>query len=676
MSMRVTKYAISIAIMLASSGCGGGGDAGPQDPGGTQPPPADALADDKFRFSGVAKGVGPDGDVTVTIGGKAFQGVTDGNETFRVDVPLAALDKEDVVRISATGATTRKHIELHVAAADARRLREVAGDDRTLTHGEFRDLTLSEVGVGKYARMFVGNGGEHVSDSRRYRELVRDQVDGADVLLSGAAVRLVDSGVAGLSSGQATVWELITDEDALTRFAREAGHQAPKTRVASAEKVEDPGLQDIAAELIEDHEPMTVEDVPESYLLTEVSRSVLDLKGGLLRFNENGSGEHVTPAGRNPMVWRINERGELVITPESGKLMSFVTLAELVIDTENLGTLTQEFTGDIVLRRLRGGDLADLMTMEYRLSENDLIENPDGDSADWPQTGIFLKAVTAVKPSGHAAFTAEELADTTWAMPGLALGVMQATERAAQQIVPDTVHVRDEGLFSFAADGTGVILDNDDPFTWSISEDGYLEMVFADESRTEFRKMRSDGAVHDVAVLQEDPATGEAFVNGGFALAIDEAASFENMTLPANLVRFGNTATRFDLQGSRTFVVEMFEDQTAKWPAANGVTIDNDQDKKWYLDGPNLVFDSILRYEAPTDTATRFDPACAPTGPDCMVLVRRELRPLRQDGERLYALETETVFWFASKDNSLLYNIPATVKKSIVFWEPEEAPAE
>lgn len=674
MSMRVAKYAIPIAIMLASGGCGGGGKEGSQDPGVRQPQPVD-LADDEFRFSGVARGVGPGGHVTVTIGDKSFEGVTDGNEVFKVDVPLAALDEEGVVRISATGKKTRSHIELHIAVADARNLREAAGDDRILTHDEFRDLTLPEAAVGKYARMFVGNNERHVSDSRRYRELVRDQVDGADMLLSGAAVQLIDNGAASLPPGLATVWEFITDEDALTRFAREAGHHAQKTRVASAEKAEGSGLAAVAAALIEDYEPMTPEDVPESYLLTEVSRSVLDLKGGLLRFKENGSGEHVTPAGRNAMAWRINERGELVITPEPGKLMRFVTLAELLKDSERLGTLTQEFAGDIVLRRLRAGDLADVMTMEYRLRENDLIENPDGNSADWPQTGTFLKAVTAVKPSGHAAFSAEELAGATWAMPGLALGVMQATERAAQQVVPDFVHVRDDGLFSFAANGTGVILENGDTFSWSISEAGHLEMVFADDSRTEFRKMRSDGLIHDVAVLQEDPATGELFVNGGLALPADEAASFEKVTLPANLVRFGNTATRFDLQGGRAFVVEMFEDQTAKWPSANGVTINNGQDRKWYLDGSDLVFDSIIHYTTPPDLETAFDPACDPSGPDCMVLVRRELHPLRQQGARTYALETETVFWFASKE-SPLYGVPATVKKSIAFWEPEQAPAE
>lgn len=661
MTTRTSLQGAALLIMLGLAACGGSGPA--ETLTNELPTEEEGPVSDAFRFIGKAPGAGPGAKVTIHVGDTHALAETDSRETFQVDVPLASLEDGKTVRIHVRGSGSREHIEWHVAAPDAARLRERAGQDRILTPDEYIDLELSEVAVGRYARLFSENGKQHITSREQFERLQRDLVDGNDVLASGAIKWLVSNGGAALPAGYETTWDWLQDETVFD--VAEGGVDAKRRgRRAKATASDDGQFVAFVPHVLEDFEPFAADDVPASYLLTEISRSVLDLKGGLLRFNEDGTGEHVTPAGTNAMTWRINELGELVVTPQPGKLMSLVTLKELLINTANQATRTQEFVGDIVLRRLRSGEYADLLTMQYRIEEREIGD----DSGFWPQTGIFHKAVTAIRPDSGTPFSEEELSGRTWAMPGLALGVTQTMERAAQQLVPGFVKVRDEGLVTFHEDGTGLLHDGDLEFDWFLDDDGNLELVFADETVVTYRKMRQDGPAYDLAVMQTDPETGEQFVNGGLAVIVDESAAFE-IDAPVRLVRFGDVASRFDLQGLRPFVVELFDDATAKWPPPNGVTIGNERDKKWYLDGRNLVVESIRRYINDGD-GHHFDPTCDPDSDDCLVMARRTLVPLHRDGARIYTLDTEIQYWFAAKNHEL-YGEPATVRRTISYWEAE-----
>ncbi|HEX7029531.1 MAG TPA: hypothetical protein VF254_02960 [Gammaproteobacteria bacterium] len=669
MHMREMLKILLLGGLLALTGCGGGGSS---PVGTTEPPPGndDVLGNDEFRFAGKAPGVGPEAEVVIHLGGETFTAHTDSHETFEADVPLASLEEGSVVRFQVKGAGSHEHIEWHVAAPDAARLRELAGEDRTLTADEYIDLELSEMAVGRYARLFVENGRQHVTTNEQFQRLQRDTVDGNDVLASGAIKWLANNGRLALPVGYETTWEFLQDESIFDGSSNEAeaknGARTVSDKVSGDELFDDGVIQVV----LEDFAPFTVEDVPEEYLLTEISRSVLDLKGGLLRFNEDGTGEHITPAGTNTMTWRINDIGELVVTPEPGKLMSLVTLAELLIDNDNLATRTQEFVGDIVLRRLRGGEYADLLTMEYRIEEREVGD----DGGFWPQTGIFLKAVTALRSDGAEPFSKDEIAGKTWAMPGLALGVTQTMEKAAQQIVPEFVKMRDEGLVTFHEDGTGHVHEDAVPFDWSIDVSGSLVLAFADENIVTYRKMRHDGVAYDLAVLQSDPGTGELYANGGMAIVVDESAAFEFET-PVRLVRFGDLASRFDLQGFRANAAEMFDDHTVRLGPLGKEGVDGDREYKWSVtDEGDLIWEAIFRY-VKSDIETHYDPNCDPSGEECLVLQRKLIQPLFRDGDRVYTLDTEIQYWYARKTHEL-YGVPATIKRSIAFWEPEEIPAE
>lgn len=644
MKLRILGSTVSGLLLGASmflTGCGGDGD----DTGKTPIPPIeDTLEDHEFRFIGKANGAGPEAEVTIIVGNKTYRGITASQEEFIIDVALDELTADRPVHIKASGTNSMQHVTLASIVPDADRVKQIGGNERTADIDDVREIALDAMSTGTYATLFVANGGQHPSSTSRLLELERDLLDGDKALLLAAANRLVVEENYPLPSGIANTWQLLTDFQKTTYFLQDVRQQT----VAAAPNLQSKGLQQADAvdavvnELLDEALVFTAESLPESYVLTQITRDLSDFKGGALLFSSDGTGTHITPAGESAMTWEIDAEGALVVMPVTSKPMVF----EFVIESDPLNGDTvlevNQTVNSMRFRKLREGENADalMMEMDITLAAAPGSNVPDSSVFVNPLQQVFRESVIAVKPGGHASFVEDEVAGV-WALPGVKLGeTMFGRHYVAPQKLPFNAHMADEGLIEFNIDQTGTIVDTLESFSWAISEEGHLLLTFADDSSIEYRKARVEGDVIDIAAFIENPETGEIHVNGGFGLRTDPAFTFAAGTAPGTYVRFGESDRTLEDFNSEYYDMHLLADGTALWwDNMNGASRGMDfpvPDMKWNAGSGALQIEEII---GTLDWV--YQPHCSLK---CWRAASHTLVPLRQVGNFIYALEISEAY--------------------------------
>ncbi|MCL1142876.1 PKD domain-containing protein [Shewanella gaetbuli] len=331
-------------------------------------------------------------------------------------------------------------------------------------------LSVSAVSTALYSLILASNEGVE-PDNMNEIELIESQLNPQDIVLSAAVVKiLLESDSIALPDGVDDIIDLISDDEALDSFVATVAETDPDLIENEMDAViADPNLTP----------PVDSSSIAEVYYQTEpVAPTFLARSGSRYQFDADGTGKLADSYGVSEFDWEIIEGDIQILYTNTVNSLSYVSPGSIDV-------LSQE---DI--DRLYAAEYYQVEVIVSKVSQN-LTRLTTGSALDsyfvdtvtrYEVTPIMLESgtITAMWESeGEADYlmrksTSEEAQFKSAELSGmLALGVYNAESRH---------NVLFERL-DFETDGTGVSVDNQLSYTWSVT-DGVLSLTFEDFTQT------------------------------------------------------------------------------------------------------------------------------------------------------------------------------------------------
>lgn len=644
MDKRINQAAMALLVVFGITACGGGDSSSDDN---------DPIDTNNFTIRGEVHGING-GEIEFYFDGEMVEGIIDQDGQFEAKIPFALMEEDILVRVEARSTDQKKRVR--ALLGEASDLLNEAGADNILdTEDDAHLVSIDELDIGKYAYLVARNGGDDLDDLSVLHQMERDEIDPGKMLYLGAAANLVNSDGHALPEGVTDSWQLLTDLDLAGKFLQDIDGNAAvsKSYTGLASKAATGEVADAVSEVMNQAQPFTAADIPESYVLTQTSREFEDFKGGVFEFNTDGTGTYSNAAGTASTSWEISGDGKLVVTPESGNFFEFIVGNSLLIDEQNIVYEWKEEITSLSLTLLSQGPYADTLRIEFTVSGSS-AGAPNGDVS---QTIGQSRLMIGVKPGGNPVFTDAEVYGT-WALPGLGVSdPLSFAEGYATQVLPVDLHVRDDDLLVFNTDGSGATVDGAD-FSWLVNAEGILVLTFDDGVVVEVRKARIIGNAFDLAVSVTDSVSGAIYVNGGIGLAVDPTLTgvsphFVQQTMPGSYVRYGLGDGALENVVDTPFTMTLKDDNTVVWPTdylldwQPGDTPEPPPTRAWVISDGKLVIDQYYNriIQDGQEPWEQMNPACSSPDPDVCFSSRQVIHvPIKIDGERTYVLEKHVIY--------------------------------
>ncbi|KKL01174.1 hypothetical protein EIK76_03440 [Rheinheimera mesophila] len=487
-----------------------------------------------FTVSGtVSEAAFANATVTGTLAGQTFTATADANGAF--SLPLQADDDEtnlfaDIRASSVTTAgleyykfvpsLTADVTEAAAGSFTTKLSSAIAGlfNVQPLAEGDSPNtISINAVSTALYSLIVAANGGTAPTNLDSFT-LVEKSVSPDELIEAAAVVKLVtQGGVFALPEGVTNVLELLTNTEAYNNY------------VAAAE-AEDPNIiTDTIDEIIADPEltpPVDESSLASTYFeVYPAADGFLSRGGNRYDFNEDGTGAEVFSAGVHDFDWSLVD-GKVEITyagTTSSTYFPTVTVGLFGLTQEQVNQLNQAGYFQVEakqtpltasLTRIIQGEKTDT----YRVVST-------GTRAMVPVTlpgGVVInpEPVSYEVTEDQLLRNADKLADLKFT----------AAELDGEWVFEHYYYAGDEGfgyanmfadIFDMSADGTGVALENDKPFSWALDETGLLTFSFEDGSYTEIIKLDQVGTDVQVFSASYDTEGNLVAADADYALKLD-----------------------------------------------------------------------------------------------------------------------------------------------------------
>lgn len=426
-----------------------------------------------FSLEGRVTERGSGAAVSAWVGGHRFDTTADPSGRYAIEVIGLG---DDIVRLE----SRRREIVLASMVGGFERLRAEAGSDGVLTRDENNRVQISRLSAAHAFLAQLANDGEPVESGTRLAA-VGAAMDLDELLPMSAALKLVVDGSHALPRGVRDTMELISDADAYRQFVDSvdaADHGAIDAAIAAT--VADP---DVIA-------PANAAAMTGAKWLLPGSAAgtvrVGVIGGERLLLEAGGTATYIDthPALDTGATWVMGGPVATIMldTPRPREYVGYRDGAQIrqVSSTVRLDVAPLVAGG--------GGDGIDIFAVTYHsvLSHPDNPEYPDVASAHTRSVLAYRDGVAEVP------FRAGEI-------PAVRALQLHRPEIYGQGSEERTVG-SNYALHRFDIGGSGAVLDDGQPFTWTLDGRGRLHVSYGDGDAAEFVRVLQDGRKGDGVV--------------------------------------------------------------------------------------------------------------------------------------------------------------------------------
>jgi hypothetical protein len=465
-----------------------------------------------------------DADVVATIGGETFATTADASGAYQLPVSLAtaAVGRDALVEIRATGVDAQSQVELVTLVGSLDRLERAAGEDAVVDAGEDPRINVTHLSTARYL-LAADRNGRQVPVTEEVLFDAEAAIPGDELLETAGLIKLiVDQGLLPVPEGETTLSVLQDPAGAATsREVIEALLAANALLGADGELLESVAQALTAAVEATRADPalairLTADDVLGTTLWMEAAAPDWLPQGSAVHLAADGTGVAYdaavigAPLADSPgevqlpataLTWSVNEAGELVLEFASKTATFFIgpsgtALVEEYGFSETVGAFIdqaiadQRFTGvQIVItattRSRRVAALAatpgrtlveSVDTIEYQIDET-LLDL--GWSAPLPRPEATVTGTSVVtNPATMASAVTPPAAGETWALPTIYEVIDPRVQGGADTgLGPDVYTLQADGTTSAGRLGQQV-------HDWRVDDTGILTLTSGDSTWT------------------------------------------------------------------------------------------------------------------------------------------------------------------------------------------------
>jgi|GEM_PF-6753215 len=547
-----------------------------------------------------------EGEVTINVDENDFTDTLDENGHY--SITIVTTNPSQFVIAVAQGSGDSESVSLDSLVGSIEKLYLLSGEDKILTNDESKNVDINSISTSRAALVRTDisqQNDEGIKNKSSQTDELTDalialaekNLDVEELLQAAAIITLIaDDPDFDLPEGVTSILELVADDTALTEYVAEVQETQPEALETAIEEVADNSLLFAG---------FTAAKVPEAYYTTLVG-GYNYIQGWSFEFNADGTGDFTGPNTPDTFTWAIVE-GVIEIILDNGSVNTSDRW-----DEEQQGYFTHTYTtSKWWIKLINEGEFADTITLEDEGFEEWL-----GVTTPWAAESPL--GSVGIKPGGDIAFTESEV-EGTWGGPYFSSSSISGGHSGSDIVV-------------YNSDGTGSAQIANESFNWNVDIEGRLSLVYSNGDIMTYRRLRTDGIAFDTLVVR-------ASVSGNkYAVAELMVKQDPELTLTEEYV-----SAEFDKYGYGDFSLVLNSDnsghhkvpgveqdswswswRTFGWEIANNEIVINYY-WQWDIDGPAAFCD---------------------VGAECSQYGTRVEHPLALDGDRLYAIETQTYYAF------------------------------